>query len=210
MDTKNPRNVLLALCDNYSLIHYLHLATIVSGSDPSLTLTARTWRRAVQCRYIGGQFRDAPWTDLGFVRTVLAASVTGGASALSKELCSPLWIQLLLRLLRGETDPEGHTIGVSGSLVVQLQAVKLFQVLLPHWQRSPEEQKDILFKLVEILADHALLNKPDPVLESAHSQSPTSQGKNQSLNIKEKYSNGKLSKNRTECSKSPVDVPVQQ
>ncbi len=65
---------------------------------------------------------DAAWTDLGFVRIVAAASVAAAGlaapSPLVDELCSPLWIQLLIHLVSAD-EPV---------LIVQLQAVRLLQV----------------------------------------------------------------------------------
>lgn len=70
VNSKNPRQILLALCDNFLLSHLLRIAALGCKQDLVLMLSARTWRAAVESRYSGKHFQQAQWADLSFVRTV--------------------------------------------------------------------------------------------------------------------------------------------
>ena len=118
-----------------------------------------------------------------------------------RELCSAPWMQLLIKLLRGEAgeeDPEEdseeepeeeleeelereESVSTTPVLMtVQLQVIQLLHVLLPDWDRSLERQKEILRQLFDILAGHTLLSKPDFILETAHSKRNSSSAGNTS------------------------------
>ena len=87
----------------------------------------------------------------------------------NSELCSPAWCSMLLKLLQGHDDTASGNCARK-FLTVQLQIIGLLQVLLPHWDRHAEEQKHILDQLIDLLTEHVLLVKPDPVLEAAYGQ----------------------------------------
>jgi hypothetical protein len=90
-----------------------------------------------------------------------------------REFCSPLWLQLLVKLIKAGGDPACEE--TSFTLTAQLQAIDLLRVLLPEWTGTVDQQKEFLIQLVDILAEHVLLTKPDVVLELAHSENRPSQ-----------------------------------
>ena len=85
-----------------------------------------------------------------------------------REFCSPLWLQLLVKLIKVGGDPVCEE--TSFPLTAQLQSIELLRVLLPEWTGTVEQQKEFLAQLVDLLAEHVLLTKPDVVLEMAHSE----------------------------------------
>ncbi len=93
--------------------------------------------------------------------------------AFRREIGSPLWLQLLLKLNKagGDSVCEENSF----SLTAQLQATDLLRVLLPEWTGTVDQQKEFLIQLVDLLAEHVLLTKPDVVLEMAHSENRPSQ-----------------------------------
>lgn len=93
--------------------------------------------------------------------------------AFHREFCSPLWLQLLVKLIKAGGDPVCEE--TSFSLTAQLQAIDLLRVLLPEWTGTVDQQKEFLIQLVDLLAEHVLLTKPDVVLEMAHSENRPSQ-----------------------------------
>lgn len=86
-------------------------------------------------------------------------------------------MNMLFKLLK-PTDERTDTgfSASSVSLTVQLQTIQYLHVLLPEWISGIERQKEVLDQLIDMLADHALLTRPDSVLQAAHSQKRTSQG----------------------------------
>ncbi len=84
-----------------------------------------------------------------------------------------MWLQLLVKLIKAD---EAACEETSFSLTAQLQAIDLLHVLLPEWTGTAEQQKEFLNQLVDILAEHVLLTKPDVVLEMAHSENRPSLG----------------------------------
>ena len=91
-----------------------------------------------------------------------------------REFCSPLWLQLLVKLIKAGDDPACEE--TCFSLTAQLQAIDLLYVLLPEWTGTADQQKDFLNQLVDILAEHVLLTKPDVILEMAHSENRPTHG----------------------------------
>lgn len=91
-----------------------------------------------------------------------------------REFCSPLWLQLLGKLIRADSDPACDD--PSCSLVAQLQAIELLRALLPEWTGTADQQKECLNQLIDILAEHVMLSKPDVVLEMAHADNRPSSG----------------------------------
>lgn len=85
-----------------------------------------------------------------------------------------MWLQLLGKLIKANSEPTCDDR--SYSLVDQLQAIDLLHALLPEWTGSNDQQKEFLNQLIDILAEHVLLSKPDVVLEMAHSDNRPSPG----------------------------------
>jgi hypothetical protein len=78
-----------------------------------------------------------------------------------------------VKLIKAGGDPVCEE--TSFSLTAQLQAIDLLRVLLPEWTGTVDQQKEFLIQLVDLLAEHVLLTKPDVVLEMAHSENRPSQ-----------------------------------
>lgn len=79
-----------------------------------------------------------------------------------------------MKLIKAGGDPASEEN--SFSLTAQLQAINLLRVLLPDWSGTVEQQKEFLCQLVDILAEHVLLTKPDVIIELAHAENRPSQG----------------------------------
>lgn len=91
-----------------------------------------------------------------------------------REFCSSLWLQLLVKLIKAGGDPAREE--TSFPLTAQLQALDVLRVLLPDWSGTVEQQKEFLCQLVDVLAEHVLLSKPDVILELAHAENRPAQG----------------------------------
>lgn len=172
-DSKNPRHALLTLCDTFLLSHFLQIATRPSSNENALALTVRTWRASVESRYVHKQLQDTKWTELPFIRTIASVSLSSQSTVLHREFCSSLWLQLLVKLIKAGGDPAREE--TSFPLTAQLQAIDVLRVLLPDWSGTVEQQKEFLCQLVDVLAEHVLLSKPDVILELAHAENRPAQ-----------------------------------
>lgn len=195
---------MLTLCDTFLLSHFLQIATRPSSNENALALTVRTWRASVESRYVHKQLQDTKWTELPFIRTIASVSLSSQSTVLHRlvhigvfflsglrvikccffityvivyfcrEFCSSLWLQLLVKLIKAGGDPAREE--TSFPLTAQLQAIDVLRVLLPDWSGAAEQQKEFLCQLVDVLAEHVLLSKPDVILELAHAENRPAQG----------------------------------